>query len=515
MLLVSVACFLACGGSAGGSRESGSHGGGSRGGGSQGGGSHASGALARVKAQGVLRWGGDVQGGEPYVYDDPKHPGHLIGFEIEIGDAIAKELGVRSEFVQNDWSNLVPSLERGSFDMIMNGLEVTDSRVGRVLFTRPYYAFAERLMARVDDRSLAPTLDALRGRKVGTLSESLAFEMLRTVTEPVVYEGTEEPYTDLVNGRTDAVLLDDIIATRYGQPHPELRVVGDLRIGYYACAFRPSDPELHDAVDTALKDIEARGEMRSILERNHLWNDRQPKLEAWTAEDQAAMLGEPPKPPPLGPRHVVLFLKGAAVTLFVSTLAMMIAIPLGLALAIARMFGGRALERVASAYVEVYRGTPVLLQLYLLYYGLAPVLKLGALPAAIVGLGMNYAAYEAEVYRAGMQAVPKTQLESALALGMSTRLALRRIVVPQALRYALPNVTNDFIALLKDSSLVSVITVVELTKQMTITAVDVRSWIGPGLLCAGLYFVMSYPLGIVSRRLERKLEGEREAEAAP
>ena len=188
---------------------------------------------------------------------------------------------------------------------------------------------------------------------------------------------------------------------------------------------------------------------------------------------------------------------------------MALAIPLGLLLSLGRLFGGPITARIASAYVEVYRGTPVLLQLYLLYYGLAPVLKLGALPAAIIGLGMNYAAYEAEVYRAGIQAVPKAQLESALALGMTTRLALRRVVLPQALRHAIPNVTNDFIALLKDSSLVSVITVVELTKQMTITAVDVRSWIGPGLLCAGLYFAMSYPLGLIARRLERKLEGER------
>src|SRR5262245_19909200 len=126
---------------------------------------------------------------------------------------------------------------------------------------------------------------------------------------------------------------------------------------------------------------------------------------------------------------------------------------------------------------------------------------------------MNYAAYEAEVYRAGIQAVPKAQLEAALALGMTTRLALRRVVLPQALRHAIPNVTNDFIALMKDSSLVSVITVVELTKQMTITAVDVRSWVGPGLLCALLYLSMSYPLGVIVRRLEMKLEGERQAEA--
>ena len=489
-LLVATACF-ACGGSA------------------------PTSGLARIRAAGVLRWGGDIQGGEPFVYDDPSTPGRRIGFEVDIADAIAKQLGVRAEFVQNDWSNLVPSLERGTFDVVLNGLEVTEARVGRVLFTRPYYVFAERLMARKDDPSIAtPELVSLKGKKVGTLANSLAFEMLRGSAETVVYEGVEEPYADLATGRTDAVLLDDVIAARYGTPKPELRVVGDLREGHYSIAVRPSEPDVAAAIDEAIAAIAARGELQQILEAHGLWNERQPKLVGWSAEDQAKMLGAPPPPPSLGRTHLVLFLDGAGVTLLVSTLAMAVAMPLGLLLALARMFGHPVLARLASAYVELYRGTPVLLQLYLLYYGLSPVLKLGAVPAAIIGLGMNYAAYEAEVYRAGMQAVPKAQLDSALALGMSTRLALRRIVLPQALRHAIPNVTNDFIALLKDSSLVSVITVVELTKRMTITAVDVRSWLGPGLLCAGLYFAMSYPLGVIARRLERKLEGERAKEAA-
>jgi len=232
-----------------------------------------------VRAAGVLRWGGDIQGGEPYVYDDPQKPGHLIGFEVEIADALAKELGVRAEFVQNDWENLVPSLERGTFDIVMNGLEVTDSRVGRVLFTRPYYCFAERLMVRANDTSIAGAdLGSLRGRKVGTLANSLAFEMLRGSADPVVYQGVEEPYADLVNGRTDAVLLDDIIATRYGAPKPELRVVGDLREGYYAIAVRPDDADLEAALDGAIASIAARGELRTVLERSRLWNDRENRL---------------------------------------------------------------------------------------------------------------------------------------------------------------------------------------------------------------------------------------------
>jgi polar amino acid transport system substrate-binding protein len=172
---------------------------------------------------------------------------------------------------------------------------------------------------------------------------------------------------------------------------------------------------------------------------------------------------------------------------------------------VSRRYGPRFVGRLAGAYIELYRGTPVLLQLYVLYYGLADIVRLDALTAAVIGLGMNYAAYEAEVYRAGLQAVPRGQMEAALALGMSLPLALRRVILPQAMRVALPGVTNDFIALLKDSSLVSVITVVELTKQMTITAVDVRSWVLPGALCALMYFVMSYPLSVWARRMEERL----------
>jgi polar amino acid transport system substrate-binding protein len=193
---------------------------------------------------------------------------------------------------------------------------------------------------------------------------------------------------------------------------------------------------------------------------------------------------------------------------------MALAVPLGLALALSRIYGGPLLRFGAHAYIEVFRGTPVLLQLYLLYYGLAPLVHLSALAAAIIGLGLNYGAYEAEVQRAALLAVPSGQSEAAAALGLSRAQSLRLVLLPQALRTALPAMTNDLIALLKDSSLVSVITVVELTKQMTITAVDVRSWALPGLFCAGLYFAMSYPLARLAARLEARLGSSEEATPA-
>jgi polar amino acid transport system substrate-binding protein len=472
-------------------------------------GAFAADALARVRQTGVLRWGGDLQGGEPYVSQDPRDPSRLVGFEVEIASGIARALGVRAQFVESDWSTLVPSLERGgSFDVAMNGIEVMPSRSARVAFTRPYYVFAERLVARKGDARVHASLEGLRGLRVGTLASSFAFELVRERAEVVPYEGVQEPYLDLEHGRTDAVLLDDIIAARYGEPNPALAVVGDVAEGYYAVAVPKTEPALRDAVDGAIATMATSGELETILRRAGLWSAREERLARWTNDDQARMVSasaaDAPAPS-MTPRHALLFLQGALMTLLVSTLAMTLAVPLGLGLAIARRWGPSWAATLATGYVEIYRGTPVLLQLYVLYYGLAPIVRVGALTAAVVGLGMNYAAYEAEAYRAGIQAVPRGQTEAALSLGMSLPLLLRRIVLPQAFRHALPNVTNDFIALLKDSSLVSVITVVELTKQMTITAVDVRGWLAPGALCAALYLAMSWPLSFLARRIEARL----------
>lgn len=461
--------------------------------------------LERVRSAGVLRWGADAQGGEPYAMEDPDQPGRYRGFEVELADALGRELGVRAELAQNDWSSLIPSLERGSFDVAMNGMEITPARAGRVLFTRPYYLFNLRLMARREDTSVTG-LESLQGRRVGTLSNSLAWDLLlRSGAQALPYEGVEEPYIDLEQGRLDAVLMDDVIAQRYGMPRAALRVVGDVGEGYYSIAVRRGEEDLARALDEALGRIARSGELRTILRRWGIDSAAQQRMVEWTDAQTREVLADT-KTTQMSQGHVVLFLQAAGVTLLVSVGAMALAIPLGLLLALGRLYGPRWLGRLATAYVELLRGTPVLLQLYVLYYGLAGVLKLDAFSAAILGLGLNYAAYEAEVYRAGVLAVPRGQMEAALALGMPTRLALRRVVVPQAFRVALPGVTNDFIALLKDSSLVSVISVVELTKRMTITAVDVRSWLLPGALCAALYLAMSYPLSRLARRLEAKLE---------
>src|SRR3990170_3792797 len=178
------------------------------------------------------------------------------------------------------------------------------------------------------------------------------------------------------------------------------------------------------------------------------------------------------------------------------------AILLGVAIASGRVYGIAPVRLALTGYVELMRGTPILLQLFVIYFGLAAAIRLPAFVAALVGLALNYAAYESEIYRGALQAVPVGQLEAARTLGFTEPQALWLVRGPQAFRLALAPMTNDFVALLKDSSLVSVITVVELTKQASIFAANIGSWVVPGLLCAALYLALSLPLAQLARRLE-------------
>jgi polar amino acid transport system substrate-binding protein len=274
---------------------------------------------------------------------------------------------------------------------------------------------------------------------------------------------------------------------------------------------------LRRQVDEALQELIRSGEMRRILENWGLWTPMCAELFGDRASGgrrpaayEQYMEGR------LQRRstwerllqyagYLPLLARGALVTLELSVVAMALAVILGLAIALARLYGPAVARWLATGYVESFRGTPLLIQLFLIFYGLPHVgIRLSPMVAAIAGLALNYGAYEAENYRAGIQSIPRTQMEAALALGMTRLQALRHVIVPQAVRLVIPPVTNDFIALLKDSSLVSVITMVELTKAYSQLASIHYDYLGIGLLAAAMYFLVGLPFVRLARWAERR-----------
>ena len=470
----------------------------------------------------VLVWGGDAEGGAPFVEADPADPSRVRGFDVEVADRIARGLGAgpTARFVQVQWSNIDQSVERGDFTLGLSGVEDTPARRARHAVTLPYFEFREVLAVRPDDQNRIHDLGDLRGRRVATLGATIAYDLLIAARDstgmiPVSFDDDVHPYADLVAGRVDAVLLDHIIAQR------ALRRMGGrgfvilsqpVAVGHYVGVLARADSVLRDSIDAVLREAMRDGSLEQIYRRWSVWDDSQGVLFERILRTGAAGAAETPgRSGSTAPAQVVVYLpslaRAAGVTLLVSTLSMTLAVFVGLALASGRLYGSMPLRILTTAYIELIRGTPLLLQLFVIYYGLSGVVRLPALLAAVLALGLNYGAYEAEIYRGALEAVSRTQLEAARTLGFSEAQILRLVRGPQALRYALAPMTNDFVALLKDSSLVSVITVVELTKQTAIYATNVGSWIVPGALCAIVYLAMSLPLARLARRLERRWGG--------
>src|SRR5262249_22735489 len=293
-----------------------------------------------------------------------------------------------------------------------------------------------------------------------------------------------------------------------------LKVVGKLiGRGYYAIAFSKKSEATARAVDEALDRLSAKGDLRRIYERWKIWNDSQeeflPPGRFFEEDERPATEDEEEG------GFLALLLQGAWMTVKLTFCGFFLAVVLALPIALARLYGPLPVRWLALAYVELFRGIPVLLLLAFLYYGLTKIaeayelgvsLKMDAFMVCALAFGLNYAAYESEIYRAGIGAIPAGQWEAAGSLGMSPALTFRRIILPQATRVILPPTTNDLVALFKDTSVVSVVALdpPELTKQylmLTQSGVHVAE---VALATAALYLIMSIPLGYLSRYLEKR-----------
>lgn len=496
--------------------------------------------LDEIRERGVLRWGADEEGGGPFVY---RRPGtrDLIGFEAELAELIAKAVGVRAEFVQCQWDKLPATLDLGEIDIVLNGYEWTPIRARHYGTSIPYYIYELQLLGRRSDsqlQSLPDLLDAGAQEPVvvsaltGSAAEAWILNYGGDRVRVAGFDGVTDAMKAVELGQDGirANMQDLPIWTFYERDFPALRAVDrPVGRGFYVALTRREAPELLQLVNRVFLSGLQDGTLRRIFEKERMWNETQ-MLRGLEVEDggnftglknAGAAAGQDSSGSDGVPRSQMLLqssgllLQAAGTTVLLSITSMPIAIALGLLLAVARMYGSKWQSISSQVLVELLRGTPLALQLFLIFFvipgflhWLLPEIQLGVsrFPAAILALALNYAACEAEVFRSGFQAVPKEQMEAALSLGMSRPLALRRIIIPQAFRRAVPNVTNDFIALFKDTAVCSLIGVIELSKGYYIQAQNTMAVVELGVVTAVLYLAMSYPLSLLSVRLEKRLD---------
>ena len=473
----------------------------------------------------------------PFEYKDGQK---LIGFDIEFGDEIGRELGVKVRWMPMAWSGVLGALESHKCDLILSGVTITEERKKTTAFSRPYFPSGQTIARRKGDTAVQ-TIQDLKQKRVSVQQETTGQYALQKLGIPKDrmnrFDKLEDCLTDVVNGKSDAAVADlPALKESLSKSYPQLELTGGLLTSEYVGVWmRKNEPELRDAVNRAVGNILVDGRYARLYK---LWikeplttgivadlDKNRGVGSATAAEVDRVSQQTAPLPAALGSGkaadnspHFTIdlgliraalpdLLRGAKLTLMLTALALLIGIPLGLAVALARISHVVPLRWVASIYVEALRGTPLLMQIYVIYFVLPSLhIDLNPFTSGVVALSLNAGAYISEIFRAGIESIDTGQMEAARSLGMSYRMAMRWVILPQTVRRVLPPLTNEAVALLKDSSLVSVVALSELMRVGTELATAKGAPTTLYLAVALLYLCMTLPLTWIVRRLEEKYQ---------
>ena len=469
--------------------------------------------------------------------------GKVVGFDADLGTEIARELGVKAEFQGMEWAGVFAAVETGKADLVMSGVTITAERLKGNAFTRPYFLSGQVIVLPKGKPAVLPEALAKVDGFVAVQQETtgqFAMEKRGMSKEKLHrFDTLQDALLDVRNGKSVAAVGDlpalrDIIAKGYPEliiPEPTPFVRENLGI-----VARTDARDLVAAMNAALDRIIADGRYARIYKKwTHepvtteliagLYNERNAgtripaDIIAQVSKPQAGAnaAATPNVITPLGGSALSIrpdvlrqalpaLLLGARLTIVLTLSTLVLGVPLGLGLALLRGSRLAPLRALAVFYVEVVRGTPLLMQIYVIYFVFPAIgLSLNPFVAGLAALSFNSAAYCAEIFRAGIESIEKGQTEAARALGMTPGLAMRYIVLPQTLRRVLPPLTNEAVALLKDSSLVSVVALSELMRVGKEVATTAGAPTTVYLAVALLYLVLTLPLTYFARRLESRL----------
>ena len=424
--------------------------------------------------------------------------GELVGFDIDLSQAVAEKLGVTFTYQPIDWSVKEQELNSGNIDMIWNGYGVTPEREQLVQMSDVYIEDTQIIVTLADSNPIE-SLEDLIGKKITTQSSSTALqimdaewpqEVLDGIDELVLYPNYNNSFQDLDAGRVDAVVVGGV----YGNYVVNLRgeekynvFLDESAVEPMAVGLRKTDTELAAAINRTFAEFKEDGTYEEIytswfgqggrtLSESNILTSMLPSLK-----------------------------EGLKLTLGLFAIVLVVSIPLGLILAIPRAFGPTWGKALIEVYVFVMRSTPLLLQLMGVFFGLPHLgIRFDRFPAAIFAFIINYTAYFIEIFRGGFTSISPGQYESLKVLGIGRGRGFMRIITPQVMNIVLPSVGNEVVALVKDSSLVYVIGLGEILRVASISANTYGSLV-PYLIVGVIYMIIVAVVTLVLRQIEKNL----------
>jgi His/Glu/Gln/Arg/opine family amino acid ABC transporter permease subunit len=447
----------------------------------------------------------------PFSYHDPA-TGQLAGYDVDVAKAIGENLGVKVEFVETPWDSIFAALEANRFDIVANEVTVSPERQAKYDLSKPYSVGEGVIVTKADDDSIKSLAD-LKGKTTAQSITSNWAQVARDAGANVEsVEGFAQAITLLNQGRIDATVNDSIAVYAYlaetGDKSIKIAAKTDEKSEQALAARKDSGylPELNGALDA----LRASGKLTEISQK-YLKADA-------TGAPQAGPNSQPPgagqeAPPVRSAWQLILDnlwpLAKAALTATIplTIISFIVGLVIALAVALARLSPNVILTNVARFYISIIRGTPLLVQLFIVFYALPQLgVKIDPFPAAVIAFSLNVGGYAAEIIRSAIQSIPKGQWEAAETIGFNYVGALRRIILPQAARVAVPPLSNTLISLVKDTSLASTILVTELLRQAQIVAAPTFEFFALYGTAAAYYWVICLVLSFGQGRLEHRLE---------
>ena len=432
--------------------------------------------------------------------------GQLTGFDIDLMRAIGEEADLNIDFRNLPFDGIIPALQARTVEAAISGMTITAERAQAIAFSRPYFRAGLAIAVREDNKTIKNFQD-LKGKRIavqiGTTGALEATKIPGAVVSQ--FDSAALALQELINGRVEAVVNDKPV-TLYAIKQAGLRgvkVVGELLTEeFYGIALPKNSPYLQ-LINDALGRVIESGQYDVIFQQ---WFGEKPPVLPLVAP---ALKNLQESRFNWGELFYNLIVKGVPWTILLTVLSFLFGLIGGTLVAIALISPYKWLKIICRIYVDFFRGTPMLVQLFLIYFGLPGLFReiglnidLDRLPAALFALSLNVAAYLAEIMRGGIQSIDNGQWEACSSLGMSPLQTMREVIFPQAFRRMLPPLGNEFITLIKDTSLAAVIGFEELFRQGQLMVATTYKAFEIYIAVAFVYLVLTTLSSVVFKRLE-------------
>jgi His/Glu/Gln/Arg/opine family amino acid ABC transporter permease subunit len=449
----------------------------------------------------------------PYeFYDTAGGERKIVGFDVDIANTIARELGFKLKIQESDFNGLIPALQAGRADFVMAGMTPTPERKKNVDFSIIYYDAKDTIVAPKGSNLKQPKdlKNKQVGVQLGTIQEQNAQAIAKKVPGMQVKQLNKVPdiIQEIRSKRLDAAIVEDTVAEGFIQSNPDLEytaIVSEEQSGS-AIAF-PKGSKLTEPFNKVLYKMKGSNELEALAKKWFSMNT--------TALDAQKATAETPKKGGLNINFgrlslddYLFILKGIPTTLLFTLSSVFLGLIAATGLSLLKISRFKPLQWFANAYTSVFRGTPLLLQLSLIYYAIPQLAGFDITPlqAGVTTFTLNSGAYMSETIRAGIQAVDKGQSEASMSLGVPYSMMMKDVILPQALKNILPALVNETVSLLKDSSLVSTVGVVETLRASQIVGANKYIYFEPLLTAGLLYYLMVVGLTTAASTLERRLK---------